>query len=129
MQVYCVIKATSIFSGDICYISEIHFDKKHAGPTVVLDPDIKNAVKFFGSATTHPTISAVTVMYLLDMYDKFGPNSATVGPYKGEYNLEVITLTNMDYVDDAIKQRAIDKVNQMADIAPRFPVNDNKEEE
>lgn len=129
MQEYCVIKATSIFTGDICYVSEIRFDKKHAGPTVTLDPDIKNAVKFFGSATTHPTISAVTVMYILDMYDKFGPNSATVGPYKGEYNLEVITLSNMDYVDDAIKQRAIDKANQMTGIAPRFPVNVNKEEE
>ena len=129
MQEYCVIKATSIFSGDICYVSEIHFDEKHAGPTVVLDPDIKNAVKFFGSATQHPTISAVTVMYILDMYDKFGPNSATVGPYKGEYNLEIITLTNMDYVDDAIKQRAIDKANQMTGIAPRFPADVNKEEE
>ena len=129
MQEYCVIKATSIFSGDVSYVSEIHFDKKHAGPIVALDPDIKNAVKFFGSATTHPTISAVTVMYMLDMYDKFGPNSATVGPYKGEYNLEVITLTNTDYVDDAIKQTAIDMANRMAGIAPRFPVDVNKEEE
>ena len=129
MQEYCVIKATNIFSGDVSYVSEIRFDKKHAGPIVALDPDIKNAVKFFGSATTHPTISAVTVMYILDMYDKFGPNSATVGPYKGEYNLEVITLTNMDYVDDAIKQTAIDMANRMAGIAPRFPVDVNKEEE
>ena len=93
MQEYCVIKATSTFTGDICYVSEIHFDKKRHGPSVLLDPDIKNAVKFFGDATKHPTITAVTVMYLLDMYDKFGPNSATVGPYKGEYNLEVITLS------------------------------------
>ena len=129
MQEYCVIKATSIFTGNISYVSEIHFDSKHAGPIVALDDNIKNAIKFFGSATQHPTISAVTVMYTLDMYDKFGPNSAAVGPYKGEYNLEVITLTNMDYVDDAIKQRAIDKTNQMAGIAPRFPADVNKEEE
>lgn len=129
MQEYCVIKATSIFSGNISYVSEIHFDKKHAGPTVTLDPDIKNSIKFFGSATKHPTIIAATVMYMLDMYDKFGPNSAAVGPYKGEYELEVVTLSNMDYVDDAIKQHAIDKANQMAGIAPRFPVDVNKEEE
>lgn len=126
MQEYCVIKATNIFSGNKSYISEIHFDEKHAGPIVALDDNIKNAVKFFGSATTHPTISAVTVMYILDMYDKFGPNSATVGPYKGEYNLEVITLTNMDYVDDAIKQTAIAKANRMSGIAPHFPVDANK---
>lgn len=129
MQEYCVIKATSVFSGNISYVSEIHFDKKHAGPTVMLDPDIKNAIKFFGSATQHPTIIAATVMCMLDMYDKFGPNSATVGPYKGEYNLEVVTLTNMDYVDDAIKQAAIDMANRMAGIAPRFPVDANKEGE
>ena len=129
MQEYCVIKATSIFSGDVSYVSEIHFDKKHAGPIVALDPDIKNAVKFFGSATTHQTISAVTVMYMLDMYDKFGPNSAAVGPYKGEYDLEVVTLSNMDYVDDAIKQAAIDMANRTTGIAPRFPVDANKEGE
>ena len=129
MQEYCVIKATSIFSGNISCVSEIHFDSKHAGPIVALDDNIKNAIKFFGSATQHPTISAVTVMYILDMYDKFGPNSAAVGPYKGEYDLEVVTLSNMDYVDDAIKQRAIDKVNQMTGIAPRFPVDANKEGE
>ena len=129
MQEYCVIKATSIFSGNISYVSEIHFDKKHAGPTVMLDRDIKNSIKFFGSATQHPTIIAATVMYMLDMYDKFGPNSAAVGPYKGEYELEVVTLSNMDYVDDAIKQHAIDKANQMAGIAPRFPVDVNKEED
>lgn len=129
MQEYCVIKATNIFSGDVSYVSEIHFDKKHAGPTVTLDPDIKNAVKFFGRATERPNIIAVTVMYVINMYDKFGPNSAAVGPYKGEYDLEVVTLSNMDYVDDAIKQRAIDKANQMTGIAPRFPVDANKEGE
>ena len=129
MQEYCVIKATSIFSGNISYVSEIHFDSKHHGPSVSLNDNIKNAIKFFGSATQHPIISAVTVMYILDMYDKFGPNSATVGPYKGEYNLEVIPLTNTDYVDDAIKQTAIDMANRMAGIAPRFPVDVNKEEE
>lgn len=129
MQEYCVIKATSIFSGNISYVSEIHFDNKHAGPTVSLNDNIKNAIKFFGSVTKNPTIIAVTVMYMLDMYDKFGLNSAAVGPYKGEYDLEVVTLSNMDYVDDAIKQRAIDKANQMVGIAPRFPVDVNKEEE
>lgn len=129
MQEYCVIKATSIFGGNIRYISEIHFDKKHAGPTVTLDPDIKNSIKFFGSAAKHPIITAVAVMCMLNKYDKFGPNSAAVGPYKGEYDLEVVTLSNMDYVDDAIKQCAIDKANQMAGIAPRFPVGVNKEEE
>lgn len=129
MQEYCVIKATSIFTGNISYVSEIHFDSKHAGPIVALDDNIKNAIKFFGSATQHPTISAATVMYILDMYDKFGPNSATVGPYKGEYDLEVVTLTNMDYVDDAIKQAAIDMANRMTGIAPRFPDDANKEGE
>lgn len=120
MQEYCVIKATSVFGDDVSYVSEIHFDKKRAGPTVVLDPDIKNSIKFFGDDLIHPTLVAANVMYQLSMYDAFDSNTC-IGPYKGRYELEVVTLTNMDYVDDAIKQKAIDKANRMAGMAPMAP--------
>jgi len=128
MQEYCVIKATSIFSHDVSYVSDIRFDKKHAGPTVTLDPDIKNSIKFFGDDIMHPALMAGNIMYTLSAYDAFGSNTC-IGPYKGEYELEIVTLTNMDYVDDTIKQHAIDKANRMAGMASWFPDVFDKEEE
>lgn len=128
MQEYCVIKATSIFSRDVNYVAVIHFDKKHAGPTVALDPDIENSIKFFGDDIMHPTLMAGNIMYMLSAYDAFGSNTC-IGPYKGEYELEIVTLTNMDYVDDAIKQKAIDKANRMTGISPWSLCASDKEEE